>query len=150
MLSDITDNIKSALDGLNSYGGAATVEHERVFGRINERYPFVLLCGPYVGTETEQSQIHDNEAVYIVKYFVYINDDNENPFQEVTFLVRNVTADIKKILMIDPSRGNRVQFTKFLNSGHAIESIDYRTEFFVYVTMTIGYRTIISNPSNFG
>ena len=71
-------------------------------------------------------------------------------FEEITFKVRNVAADIKKILMIDPSRGNRVQFTKFLNSGHAIEEIDYRMEFFVYVTLNIGYRNIISNPSIYG
>lgn len=150
MLSDITDNIKTALDGLNSYGGAVTVEHERKFLSINERYPFVILCGPYTGVDTEQSQVHDNEAVYIVKHIVYENDANYNDFEEMTFRVRNVAADIKKILMIDPSRGNRVQFTRFLNSGHAIEEIDYRMEFFVYVTLNIGYRNIISNPSIYG
>lgn len=143
----ITENILNTLKGLSLYGGVPTVEAERMHLDINNRYPFIVLIGPYTEIEGDYSQIDDNSVYYGIKY--YINEYDEDGY-ELTYRTRNVGWDIKKGLMIDGTRGGFAQKTKIETIGHAIEIVGNMANYFVYVTFIVQMRTAKFDPGIMG
>ena len=137
IVSQITQSLKDRLESLSTYGGTPTVELSRLFSLINDRYPYIEIIGPIVEIETQTYQVADSQLTYILKYYINVNDENETENKEISYLVRNVAADIIKHIMNDPSRGSLAQNTKVLEYGADFEIIGEQVEFFVYVIIEI-------------
>lgn len=149
MVSDISANLKTALESLDSYGGSPTVEEERLFMSINNRYPFVLLNGPYSDINTQTHNVANTKLNYTIQYFVKYNDEDQTK-NEITYVTRNVTGDIINKVMEDITRGGYAIRTKITNFGNAFELISNRVEFFLYVVLEIEARLEATDPSLLG
>lgn len=158
MISDITSNLKAALQTLDSYGGTPTVEEERLFLTINNRYPFVLLSGPYSESNTQTHNVAITKVRYNIQYFVQYNDENQDD-DEITEVTKNVTGDIIKKVMEDVSRGSNAIKTTVTDYGNAFELIkggnvfgfvSDRIEFFLYVVIDVLARLEATDPSLLG
>uniref|UniRef100_A0A6M3M6E0 Tail protein n=1 Tax=viral metagenome TaxID=1070528 RepID=A0A6M3M6E0_9ZZZZ len=137
IVSQITQNLKDRLESLSTYGGTPTVELSRLFLNINDRYPYIEIIGPAVEVETQTHQVTDSKLEYMIKYYINVNDENETENGEITYLTRNVAADIIKHIMNDVSRGNLAQNTKATEYGCDFEIVGEDVEFFVYVVIEI-------------
>jgi hypothetical protein len=137
IVSQITQNLKDRLETLSTYGGTPTVELGRLFLDINNRYPFIEIIGPNVEVETQTHQVADSKLEYILKYTVDGNDENETENGEITYLTRNVAADIIKHIMNDVSRGGLAQNTKTTEYGADFEIVGEGIDYFVYVVIEI-------------
>jgi hypothetical protein len=146
IVSQITQNLKDRLESLSTYGGTPTVELSRLFLTIGSRYPYIEIVGPEVEIETQTHQVADSKLEYVIKYFVNINDENETENGEITYLTRNVPADIIKHIMNDVSRGGLAQNTAATEYGAAFEIIDEQVEFFIYVVIEIQVLIDASDP----
>ena len=137
IVSQITQNLKDRLESLSTYGGTPTVELSRCFLNINDRYPYIEIMGPTVEVETQTHQVADSKLEYVLKYTVNGNDENETENGEMTYLTRNVAADIIKHIMNDISRGGLAQNTEATDYGADFEIVDEGIDYFVYVVIEI-------------
>ena len=149
MVSDITANLKAALKTLNSYGGAPTVEEERLFNVINDRYPFVLINGPYSNPDRTVHNVDNTKLNYTIQYFVKYNDEDQNE-DAITHVTRNVPGDIINKIMEDVTRGGYAIKTKTTDFGNAFELISNRVEFFQYVVLEVSARLEATDPGLLG
>lgn len=149
MVSDITANLKTDLKSLNSYGGSPTVEEERLFMVINNRYPFIVINGPYSDANTQIHNVSNTKLNYTIQYFVKYNDEDHSK-SEITYVTRNVTGDIINKIMEDVTRGGFAIRTKITNFGNAFELISNRVEFFLYVVLEVSARLEATDPSLLG
>lgn len=150
MVSDITKNLKTALESLSTYGGTPTVEEERLYLTIGDRYPFVELSGPYSEVEPEMHNITDTKLEYVIKYYVNYNDEDYKTKSAITFITRNVPGDIIQRVMVDVSRGSYAIKTSVVGYGNAFETQEERVEFFIYVVLEINARIDAKDPSYLG
>lgn len=137
IVSQITQNLKDRLESLSTYGGTPTVELSRLFPCINNRYPYIEVIGPEVEVETQTHQVADSKLEYILKYTISGNDENETENGEITYLTRNVAADIIKHIMNDVSRGGLAQNTKATAYWQDFEVFDDGIEYNIYVIIEI-------------
>ena len=148
-ISGITQDIKTTLAAITTYGGTPTVELERLFLDVNDRYPYIELCGPYSEIDTEPHNVADTTLEYNLKYYVNYNDEDQTE-DEITFKTRNVTGDIIKALMVDTTRGGNATVTNVTDYGHFFEELEHGNEFYVYVTLDIMARIEATDPSLLG
>lgn len=146
MVSDITNNLKTALAGLSTYGGTPIVELERLLLIINDRYPYIQLCGPYSEVETQIHKVAETRLDYIIKYFINYNDESETLNTEITYVTRNVCGDIIKQIMIDPTRGEYAIITKYTDYGYIFEIMEDNIEFYRYIFLEITTRIDANDP----
>lgn len=137
--------MKTALNGKAAYGGNITANLERLYLTINNRYPFVEICGPYAETEIETEWTADTTLEYCIKYYINVNDRNLNPDTEITYLTRNVTNQLVKLVMADQQRSGLAKDTKVTDYGNAFELLEDNVEFFIYVIIEI---QALINPYN--
>lgn len=138
--ANITQNIKDAVNGLATYGGTITAELERLFWSANNRYPYSEIAGPDIAIETE-SRLKDMCSLqYEIRYFVNVNDENETVGGEITYLTRNVHADIIRALMVDVSRGGYAQKTELVRWGPSFEVFEDITWYNIYVLIEVKAR----------
>ena len=149
MISDITQNIKTTLATITTYGGIPTVELERLFLNINGRYPFIEVGGPYSEVETQPHNVAQTSLEYIIKYCLEYNDEDQTE-DEITYVTRNVTGDIIKALMVDPTRNGNAVITKISDYGYLFEEVEEGIEFHVYVELDIMARIEATDPSLLG
>jgi len=149
MISDITQNIKTTLAAITTYGGIPTVELERLFLNINDRYPYIEVGGPYSEVDTHPHNVAQTSLEYVIRYCVDYNDQDQND-DEITYVIRNVTGDIIKAVMVDPTRGGHAVITKIEDYGHLFEDIGDGIEFHVYVILDIMARIEATDPSLLG
>jgi len=145
MISDITNNIKSTLTGLDTYGGICTVERERSVTKFNGRFPFIQLCGPYDNDEEQITVTTEATILYIIKYYVDYNDESEVVDTEITHVTRNVNGDIIKVLMVDPERGGYALNTRY-DDGYSFGIINNIEYFFRYVELYVSTRIDTNDP----
>jgi len=149
--SRITQNIKTTLTTLSSYGGTPkAVELERMILVINARYPFIEIMGPYAEVETQTHQVAMTNFEYVIKYYYPKNDESETANTEITYLTRNVAGDIIKHLMVDPSRNQLAQITKITDYGNGFELINDNVEFYIYVLLEVRSRIDANDPYSLG
>ena len=146
IVSQITQNLKDRLETLSTYGGTPTVELGRLFNTINNRYPYIEIIGPNVEVETQTHQVADSKLEYVLKYTVDGNDENETENGEISYLTRNVAADIIKHVMNDISRGGLAQNTKATEYGADFEIVGENVDYFVYVVIEIQTLIDSSDP----
>jgi len=149
----ITQNLKDRLETLQTYPNKATptVELERTVLSIGDRYPYIMLCGPWSEAEDEITLNTQDKLTYIIKYYVDKNDENANENTELPYLTRNVAADIIKHIMNDVSRGQRAQKTEKTGNGYAYDlSNEEQWEFYVYVIIEVTVFIHKLNPYNLG
>ena len=150
MVSDITNNLKNALELLSTYGGTPTVELERLFLSINGRYPYVEILGPYSEVETRMHNVADTKLEYIIKYYLAYNDEDYANVSAITYVTRNVAGDIIKQVMLDVSRGSYAIKTSVVGHGNAFEAMEERVEFMIYVVLEITARIDAKDPTYLG
>jgi len=147
IVSAITQNLKDRLETLSTYGGTPVVELERLVLNINNRYPYMEICGPIAEVEQYTRDVADTKLTYQVNYYHTINDESEVENTEVTYLTRNVVADIIRHIMNDQSRGGRAQKTKPVSYGYSMQVSQNNTiEFVVYVIIEITALIDSANP----
>lgn len=149
MISDITQNIKTTLAAITTYGGTPTVELERLFLNINDRYPFIEVGGPYSEVDTQTHNVAQTSLEYVIKYCINYNDEDQTE-DEITYVTRNVHGDIIKALMVDPARAGYAVITKVEDYGYLFEEIEEGIEFHVYVILDITARIEATDPSLLG
>lgn len=127
-------------------GSTATVDYERLYLTINGRYPYIELLGPYCENDVEIDNVVDTKIEYAIKYFVNLNDESTTEDTEVTYIMRNVSRDIIKQLMLDQQRNGLAQYTEVTDYGVAFEAIDNQIEFFVYIIVEVQSLINSDNP----
>lgn len=150
MISDITENLKTALENLSSYGGTPTVELERVHLNIGGRYPFIELLGPYTEKEAQIHNVAKTKVEYVIKYYINYNDEDYANDEAITYVTRNVAGDIIQQVMLDVSRGGYAIKTSLAGYGNAFEAQEERIEYFVYVVLEINARIDAKDPTLLG
>ena len=150
MKSDITQNLKTGLQSLASYGGTPTVELERLFTKINDRYPYVQVLGPYDVKDTQAYHVTLDVLTYAIRYYIQFNDEDYLTKKEVTYVTRNVNGDIIKNIMSSDDRGGYATYTKITDYGYSFELINDNEEFFRYVDLEVHGRFDSIDPSLFG
>lgn len=135
-ITDITQNLKTALEGLDSYSGTPTVELERLFNVINNRYPYIFLAGPYTDQETQSYNVTKTKIEYTIQYYIKYNDEDQTK-DEITVATRNVAGDIVKKIMEDVNRGGFAILTKIKNYGNSFELVGDEVGFFIYVILEV-------------
>lgn len=138
----IAANMKTALSTLATYpdNSTPTVEYERSFLKINNRYPYIAICGPWVESDMQTHKTTYDDISYMIKYYVKANDENETANSELPKLTENVASDIVTRLQLDTSRGGLAQKTEVLADGYAYDASfedDIGMEFYVYVTLSV-------------
>jgi len=149
MLDDATQNIKTVLGAISTYGGTPTVELERVVLEINNRYPYIEISGPYIDVYPQFTNVDVETAEYNILYFVNYNDEDQTE-DEITYVTRNVAGEIWGALMADVTRGGNVINTSIKNWGNSFELVDGRNEFLVYVIIECTLRTDSTDPALVG
>jgi len=143
----ITQNIKNRLKTLITYGGVPTVELERLILNINDRYPFVELCGPWADVEVHTKDLAETNLTYQINYYNAINDESQTENTEITYITRLVTADIIKHIMNDQSRGGLAQRVTITDYGYTSQVTENDTvEFLVYVIFEVQSLIRTNNP----
>lgn len=127
-ISDVTDNLKTAIEAVSMYNGTetkgpATVELERFVNIINDRYPYVVIYGPYVEGVTDKYRVFHGDIEYEIRYLIDKNDNSENPDTEISYLTRNVNADIIRGIMLDPTRGENAINTTVKEKGYDFDIV---------------------------
>jgi hypothetical protein len=143
----ITASLQTALTALNTYGGVSTIERERAVLQIGGRFPFVEICGPQTEIEDQQFKVGINRMTYVVRYYVNTNDEDQIAGHEITYLTRNVCADIIRAVRVDPHRGYLALNTKAVDSGYGFEVDGAGTPiFFRFVVLEVTARIDSANP----
>jgi len=150
MVSDITENLKTALESLSTYGGTPTVELEREYLDINGRYPYIELLGPYSEVETEIHNVANTKLEYVIKYYKDYNDEDYENDSAIAYVTRNVAGDIIKQVMLDVDRGGYAIKTSVVGYGNAFEAQEERVEYFIYVVLEINARIDAKDPTYLG
>jgi len=148
----ISENIKTALGTLSTYGGTPTVERERSVLRISGRYPFIELSGPQIEVISRARGVDMCDLHYVARYFVDTNDDNTTSDGEITYLTRNVSGDIIKKLMEDTDRGDLAEYTFIDECGYGFD-VDEAANVVIYyvaVAFHVHARIDSTNPYNQG
>jgi len=148
-ISNITENLKTALESLFTYGGTPTVELERLYQRIGTRYPFIEVLGPYSEIETKMHNVTDTKNEYTLMYYTDYNDETQTD-DSIAYVTRNVAGDIIKQVMLDITRGGYAIVTKVVGYGNGFESYEDRLDYFVYVVLEITARIDALDPSLLG
>lgn len=147
--SDITENLKTALESLSTYDGTPTVELERLYTRINGRYPFVVLNGPYADVETQTHNTAHTVFEYVIQYFVDYNDEDQDEYA-ITYVTRNVAGDIIKQILLDTTRGGYAIFTRITGFGNGFDGGEEGFDYYVYVVIEVETRLEATDPSLWG
>jgi len=148
-ISDITENLKTALESLSTYGGTPTIELERLYQRIGTRYPFIEILGPYSEIETKMHNVTDTKNEYTIMYYIDYNDETQTD-DAITYVTRNVAGDIIKQVMLNVTRGGNAIVTKVVGYGNGFEVYEERLDYFVYVVLEITARIEATDPSLLG
>lgn len=127
-IADVTENLKTAIEAVNMYNGTetkgtATVELERLINSIDGRYPYIIILGPYVEGVTDKYRVFHGDIEYEIRYLVNKNDNSENPDTEISYLTRNVNADIIRGIMLDPTRGGNAINTVVKEKGYDFDIV---------------------------
>jgi len=147
IIEQITDNIQTALHGVTTYGGTTTCERERVDGpEINGRFPFVELSGPYGEIETQISDVAIHTLTYIAKYQINVNDRGTSANTEITYVTRNVTADLIKAVNADRTRGGIAQKTIATDYEYGFEQNNQGLLFAIYIVFEVRARLDATDP----
>jgi len=149
MIDLATQEIKTTLSGISTYGGTPTVELERLVLNINDRYPYIMIVGPDVENEAMFYNVDKAKAEYNLLYFINYGDASQTK-DEITYVTRNVPGDIIEALMADVTRGGNVINTSIKNWGNSFELVEENQEFLVYVIIECEYRTDSTNPGLVG
>lgn len=128
------------------YDGTATVNLERLYLNINDRYPYIEIAGPHCEVEVRSSTGADTSIEYAIKYYIDKNDESMLENTEITYLTRNVTNSIIKKLMEDQHRRGLAENTKVIDYGFAFELIGEDVEFIVYVIIQVQSLISITDP----
>lgn len=150
MVSDITNNLKNALETLSTYGGTPTVELERLYLDINGRYPYIEISGPHSEVEAQIHNVTDTKLEYVIKYYINYNDEDYANDSAITFVTRNVAGDITQKVMADVTRGGYAIKTSVVGYGNAFEAMEERVEYFIYVVLEISARIDAKDPTFLG
>lgn len=144
--AQVTADLVTALSGLVTYGGTATIERERAELQINGRFPFVEVCGPQTEIDTQQFKVGISRLTYLIKYYINVNDEDPSG-DEITYLTRNVCADIIRALWVDPQRNRLAQITKATDNGYGFDVDDSGAViFFRFVVVEVTARIDSANP----
>ena len=137
--SQITQSIKNAINGkaLTGFTNTITAELDRINISINDRYPFVVLSGPATDTDAKTSEVDECTLEYALRCFIDINDDSEAANTEITYITRNVNAELIKLIMADRQRGGLAQTTKTTSRGYDFELVGDEIEYYTYVTLEV-------------
>ena len=128
------------------YDGVATVNLERLYLKINDRYPYIEISGPHCEVEVRSSKGEDTSIEYAIKYYIDKNDESIIANTEITYLTRNVTNVIIKKIMEDQHRRGLAENTKVIDYGFAFELIDEEIEFIIYVIIQVQSLISITDP----
>jgi len=151
MIRDITNNLKTAMEGLVSYpnNSSPTVELERFYLKIGTRYPFLEIEGPYTSIELDSYNVAKSTLEYVLRYYVTYNDENQS-IDEITQVTRNVSGDIIKQVKLDTTRGGNAIVTKIAGYGPAFEEMENQLEFYIYVVLEVLARIDAKDPTYLG
>jgi len=151
MISDISNNLKAAMQDLVSYPNDSnpTVELEKIYLRIGTRYPFLEIEGPYTTIEIDSYNVANSTLEYVLRYYVTYNDEDQND-DEITKVTENVSGDIIKQVKLDTTRGGYAIVTKIAGYGAAFEEVENQLEFYIYVVLNIDARMDAKDPSYLG
>jgi hypothetical protein len=148
----ITADIVATLETLDSYGGVpGKVEEEKLIHAPNGRYPYVEVCGPVGSPNPQTTKVAMTELRYTIKHYTQANDEGDaNP--AISYLARNIIADIVKCLMVDQTRGNIALSTEQEEFGNAflVDEASGAVEFCVYVNIMVRTRIDVNNPYSLG
>jgi hypothetical protein len=136
IVAQITDDLVTALHGIELYGGRSTAEKQRMFLNIGNRYPYIEVCGPDIEkkVQTHKSTLCDLE--YEIRYHINKDDDYLDENTEISYLTRNVSADIIKAFMGDRTRSGKAQDTKYESYGYYFD-LTHNDEFVFFVFVDI-------------
>ena len=144
-MARIHDNIISALNGMTVSGETVTADYERYYLNIDGRYPYIEVLGPYCENEVEIDSTMDTKVEFAIKYYLDVNDESATADTEVTYIMRNVSKDIIKQVMLDQQRNSLAEYTEVTDYGLAFEVIDNQVVYFVYVIVEV---QALINPDN--
>jgi hypothetical protein len=147
IIEQITDNLQAALNAVATYGGSTTCQRERINGpQINDRYPFVELAGPFgeIETQTDRAALHT--LTYIAKYHIAANDEDLADDTEITYLTRNVEADLIKAVMADRTRNKLAQKTEATDYEYGFETDGEALMFAKYIVFEVRAKISATDP----
>ena len=103
-----------------------SIELERLYQVPNNRFPYIILYGPRLANALDEQtyKVTDHDILYEIRLYDKINDESISSNTEITYIMRNVYADITQAVMVDKTRGGLAQTTKLLDFEIVLEEMD--------------------------
>jgi hypothetical protein len=148
----ISGNLVGTFSGkmINYTGTAETItcEMQRSVTVIDDRYPFVEILGPSVEVLTRDNLSMDCNLHYRIEFTDIVKDKylKASLADPASKQIRNLHADLMKLLFVDLTRGGNALMTEITGWGHYFAGDPASPELVLYLDIVVRAIIRYDNP----